>query len=96
MRVDRITEIGIDDRDRLYIKPDKETFPLIYRTATEVHWNNKEMCLYSPMPREWSYFDWYIHITRVIESECNCKLVLSAETQWTNISDELKQQILND
>jgi hypothetical protein len=55
MTTDKIIEIGIDDQQRLYIKPEKQTFEYIYRTAAEVGWDNKERFLYSPKPREWSY-----------------------------------------
>lgn len=39
MTINKILEIGIDEKERLFIKPDKERFILIYRT-TEVHWDN--------------------------------------------------------
>lgn len=94
MRIDKILEIGIDDKERLFIKPDKERFTLIYRTTTEVHWDNNGHFLYSPKPREWTYFDWFKQIAGVTETECNCKLILTDQTLWTNISDELKQQII--
>ncbi len=93
MVVDGIFEIGIDEKERLYIKPAKEKFTLIWRTATEVHWDSTGLFLYSPKPREWSYFDWFKHIVFVAENECNCKLILTNETYWTNIPAELKQQI---
>lgn len=32
MRVDNITDVGIDKLGRLYIKPKEEKFTLIYRT----------------------------------------------------------------
>lgn len=93
MTTDRILEIGIDDKERLYIKPEKERFTLIYRTATEVHWDDSGLFLYSPKPRDWTYFDWFRHITDVTETECNCKLIITDQTIWTNIPDELKNQI---
>jgi hypothetical protein len=93
MNEDEILEIGIDYKERLYIRPNKERFTLIYRTATEVHWDNNGLFLYSPKPREWTYFDWYKHITGVTEIECNCKLILTDQTIWTNIPVELKEQI---
>jgi len=92
-RQEEIIEIGIDDKERLFIKPKKERFALIYRTATEVHWDEKENFLYSPKPREWSYFDWFRQITSVVETDCNCKLLLTTRTIWTNIPNELKIQI---
>lgn len=94
MTIDKISEIGIDQKERLFIKPKKERFTLIYRTATEVHWDYNGHFLYSPKPRERTYFDWFKQITGVAETECNCKLVLTDQTLWTNISDELKQQII--
>lgn len=93
---DIITEIGIDKFDRLFIIPEKEKFTLIYRTATEVHWDEKGNFLYSPKPKDWTYFDWYKQIVGVVETECNCKLLLTDKTQWSNIPAELKQQICNE
>ena len=92
--IDEITEIGIDENERLIIKPKNIKFTLIYRTATEVHWDEKLLALYSPKPREHSYYEWYRHIIDVAEKECNTKLILTARTNWTNIPNELKQEII--
>lgn len=94
MTIDKILEIGIDDKGRLFIKPEKERFALIYRIATEVHWDNKGLFLYSPKPRKWTYFDWFKQITGVTETECRSKLILTDVTKWTNIADGLKRQII--
>lgn len=93
-RQDEISEVGIDENEQLFIKPKNERFTLIYKTSTEVHWNEKALILYSPKPREWSYFDWYWHITNVAEKEFKCKLMLTPRTNWTNIPDDLKKQII--
>lgn len=93
-RQDEIIEVGIDKNERLFIRPKNECFTLIYRTATEVHWDEKELFLYSPKPREWNYYDWFRHIIDVTDKECNCKLVLTHRTIWTNIENELKKQII--
>lgn len=94
MKIDQISEIGIDARERFYIKPSSARFDLIYRTATEVHWDASGLFLFSPKPREWSYLDWYKHIVDVVNNECGYKLVLNDETIWTNIPKELKQEII--
>lgn len=39
---DKITKVEIDDSGRLHLKPEKSKFTLIYRTATEVHWDDKK------------------------------------------------------
>ena len=92
METDNIIEIGIDNLERLYIKPEKVKFTLIYRTATEVHWDNDYHFLYSPKPKDWSYLDWYKHIINVAE-DCNCKLIITENTKWKNISGKLKSVI---
>lgn len=94
MKIDQISEIGIDIEERLYIKPSIARFDLIYRTATEVHWDASGLFLFSPKPREWTYLDWYKHIVDVVNSELCYKLVLTDETIWTNIPKELKQEII--
>ena len=94
MTTDNIEAIGVNETGQLFIKPEKEQFILIWRSATEVHWNDKEHYLFSPKPREWSYFDWYKQIVSVILDEYDCKLILTPHTIWLNIPDDLKQQII--
>ena len=93
MKDDKILEIGIDNKERLFVKPEKEKFTLIYRTASEVHWDTNALFIYSAKPREWTYFDWFRNIILIAETECNCKLFLTSQTLWSNISDDLKKQI---
>lgn len=92
--LDEIIEVGIDKDEQLFVRPKRERYTLIHRTATEVHWDEKELFLYSPKPREWSYFDWYRHIIDVADKECNSKLILTHRTIWTNVENELKKQII--
>lgn len=92
---DEIIEVGIDQKERLFIRPKNERFTMVYRTATEVHWDEKELFLYSPKPREWSYYDWYRHIIDVADKECNRKLILTHRTIWTNIDNNLMKQIID-
>ena len=93
MKADNISNISIDDLGRLCVFPEKQKFTLIWRSATEVHWDNSGF-LYSPKPREWSYFDWYRHIISVIKVEECCILSITNNTEFTNISHSLKDQIL--
>jgi hypothetical protein len=95
MKTDSITEIGIDDIGRLYIKPENQKFTMIWRSATEVHWDEKNNFLYSPKPREWTYLMWYKHIISVVDSECLCKLLITPDTKWLLIPEDLKQEIKN-
>lgn len=90
---DNIIEIGIDEQERLFIKPESATFPFIYRTATEVHWDEKRKVLYSPKPKEWTYTDWYKQIVGVVQTECNHLLHVTDDTIWTNVPSDLKEEI---
>ena len=89
---DLISEIGIDEDGRLYVKPSTQAFPMIYREAMEVHWSSEQRYLYGAMPRQWSYLDWFYQILRAA-SEQGCKLVLGPDVSWINVPVELQQQI---
>ncbi len=90
---DTILKVEIDESGRLHLTPEKTKFILIYRTATEVHWDNNKKTLYSPKPRDWNYLDWFLHITGVAKNEYSTNLRLVDETEWINISEDLKNKI---
>jgi hypothetical protein len=90
---DEIIEIGIDEKERLYLKPKSLKFPYIYREAAEVHWDDNGMFLYSPKPREWSYLDWFKQIVSVAKCQ-SCSLYITKNTRWLNIPENLKKQIM--
>lgn len=92
---DDILEIGIDNWERLYILPDRMRFQYIYRSATEVHWDDNIGVLYSPKPREWSYLDWYKHMINVVQTEYEIDLKLTKNTRWVNIAPNLQDQIMH-
>lgn len=90
---DTIIKIEIDELGRLHIQPRSKRFTMVYRSATEVHWDIERHTLYSPKPSECSYLDWYNHIIKVIKEESSCELYLTEETNWVNISENIKDQI---
>jgi hypothetical protein len=94
MKICLIKEIRIDTVGRLLVFPEKEQFPFIWRSATEVHWDDKGLFLYSPKPREWPYFNWYTQIVSAVKSEYGVELLPKKDTIWSDISDDLKNQIL--
>jgi hypothetical protein len=94
MNVDLIKEIGIDDKNQLYIKPEEQKFPYIYREAMGVQWNELDNCLYAPSLHEWSYVDWYKQIINAVKEQ-SCSLTLTSQTLWVNIPEVLKKDFLN-
>ncbi len=92
MTIDSIAEVGIDELDRLYIRPNTAKFPFIYREAVEVHWDDTRQCLYSPKPRDWSYLEWFQHLLDAAALQSTI-LRLTPKTLWSNISVELKDEM---
>ena len=93
VRKDKIVQIEIDELGKFHVKPDFEKFTLIYRTATQVHWDKNKQTLYSPIPKDWDYLEWYKHIIKVAKTECFVELNISEKTIWLNIPDGLKKEI---
>ena len=94
MKTELIKAILIDESGRLCVFPENEKFNFIYRSAMEVHWDQESLFLYSPKPREWSYFDWYRQILAAVKSEYGYDLSITKETSFTNIPEFLKKAIL--
>ncbi|MBP7981735.1 MAG: hypothetical protein KAY90_01950 [Arenimonas sp.] len=95
MQSDQITKVLIDTEARLCITPSKESFPLIYRSAMEVHWDVPGKFLYSPSPREWSYSKWFMQILSAVKSEYGFSLLITPQTDWGNIPADVKTEILS-
>jgi len=93
MITDIIKIIGIDDEGRLYVTPLSQSLPMIYREAVDVHWNKEKKHLYSPKPRKWNYVQWYEQIISAAKLQ-GVSLVLSEETEWKNIPEELMNEIM--
>lgn len=93
MNTDRIAEIRIDATGRLCVLPKKHSFPFIYRSGMEVHWDEDGKYLYSPPPREWPYIRWFQQIIAAVKEEYGCVLVITPETLWHDIDDTLKTSI---
>jgi hypothetical protein len=95
MNLDSISEISIDEEEKLRVYPHSTTYDHIYRSATEVRWDTQEKYLYSPKPREWSYLDWYAQIIKAVKSEYGNLLIIDEKTEWKNISEEIRNQIMS-
>jgi hypothetical protein len=92
MHQDTIAEVGIDLEGRLYVRPRTATFPFIWREAMEVHWDVAGGFLHSPVPREWSYADWFRRIVAAARQQA-WELELTADTVWTNIPADVRFSI---
>lgn len=96
MERDAISEIGIDDKGRLYVAPETKTFPYIYREAMEVHWNETRRYLFAPPPprAQLAMPIWWFQRILAAAREQACELYFSSETKWHNVPVELKDEIV--
>ena len=92
MEIDEIKEVSIDSSGRLFVQPQAKAFPYIYREAMEVTWDSSARSLHSPVPREWSYSQWFQKIVSAAREQ-GCSLVLTANTQWHNVPVTVKEEI---
>ena len=93
-----ITKIEVLASNELSVTPIvnwNDFFQFIYRTATGVVWNDKNQCFMSPIPKDWSHFDWYANIVASVISEMGVKLIITPETKWLNIPKSLQEEIKN-
>ncbi|HCV06048.1 MAG: hypothetical protein CL586_09885 [Alteromonadaceae bacterium] len=88
-----IVEIGIDNKEQLYVKPAKSSFPMIYREAVGVDWDQARKALFGQPNREWGYSKWFTHICTVV-NQAGCQLQLTETTKWVNVSSELRTSII--
>jgi hypothetical protein len=93
MTQDDIVDVEIDGEGRLRVRPLSEDLPHVWRAAMEVYWDPSTRTLYSPKPREWTYPMWFQQIVAAAADEYGVQLSLSAKTNWTNVSPELRAEI---
>ena len=88
-----IVEIGIDNKEQLYIKPSTSSFPMIYRETAGVNWDQARKVVFGQPNREWGYPKWFTHICNLV-SQAGCQLQLTETTKWVNVSNEIRISII--
>ncbi len=95
MSSDGIAEVGIDARGRLYVTPESQAFPYIYREAMEVHWDAQCGYLHGPPPprAELASPAWWFRQILAAAKAQGCQLQLGPQTRWRNLSTDTRKQI---
>lgn len=88
-----IEKISINKQGILCVKPKNYCFDKIYRSATGIHWDENEMILFHNPPCKWDAFRWYKQILLAVKSEYGKILVISADTIYENLNDDLTLRI---
>ena len=71
------------------------SYQYIYREAAGVHWDNELNGFKTTIPRTMSYPEWFEHIVSIVKYGADIELLLGEHVAWKNVSDEIKQKILN-
>lgn len=97
MERDPISEIGIDDLDRLYVVPKTKKFPYIYREAMEIHWDENGRFLFAPAPprSQLAAPVWWFQRILAAAREQGCELCFTEATRWHNMPSETQKDILS-
>jgi hypothetical protein len=93
-----ITKIEVMPSNEISVTPItnwNNLFQFIYRTATGVVWNEKNLCFMSPAPKESSHYDWYANIVTSVISEMGVNLIITPEAKWINVPKNLQEEITN-
>jgi Integron Cassette Protein Hfx_Cass5 len=98
MKEEIVRVVEILDSGELFLKLESGSDPsyqYIYREAAAVYWDNERKGFKSSKaPGEWTYTAWYDHIVTTVKSGVGAELKLSSNTQWINVPQEIKSQIL--
>ena len=89
-----ITEVGLDDERRVFIRPVEGDFEHVYRSAMEVYWDRQTRRLSNPRrPRDWTPVQWFQQIVAAIADEYGVLLKLNTRTTWTAVPADLQSAI---
>jgi len=92
-----IADVFVDEQQKLCVRPElPHNFAHIFRSAMEVHWCDATRCLYSPVPREWSYLRWYEQIVSAVLGEYGVRLSTTDKTTFHNVPDEVRMHAIRD
>lgn len=90
---EEISQIGIDEQNRLFLKTKERSFSMIYRLAKGINWDNELKRLITSPIKEWSKYKWYLHILNTIYNECNIELIPTRKTEYINLDRKSINQI---
>jgi hypothetical protein len=94
MRDELITEVTLDKTGRLLLKPAETLFDDLHMAgAWGFRWDAPTQSLAIPPPREWSYRDWFEHVSKIIGSQYGVQLKLGPQTQWKAVPSSVRDEI---
>ncbi|HEX3422468.1 MAG TPA: hypothetical protein VHS33_03585 [Sphingomicrobium sp.] len=94
MRDEIIAVVAMDEAGRLLLKPTESLFDTLHMAgAWGFRWDVAATSLAIPLPREWSYRDWFDHVVAIIGQEYGVHLMVGPQTQWRSVPPEVQAEI---
>lgn len=93
-----ISEVRVLDSGKLLLtlkSGGKNSYQSIYREAAGVYWDKELKGFISTEPKKWSYSEWFSHMFDIAK-QIGIQLKLSKETNWVDIPEKEKKQILKE
>lgn len=92
-----IVEIGVDELERVYIKPLSRSFEQMHRAAMQIYWDNARACLHGPKINpdagKWTHIQWFQQILDAAADEYEVHLVCTPSTIWSGVPEALKAEM---
>ncbi len=94
MRDELIAEVTLDDAGRLLLKPAEILFDDLHMAgAWGFRWDAPTSSLAIPLPRQWTYRDWFEHVVTIIGSQYGVHLTVGSETRWIAVPLSVRYDI---
>jgi hypothetical protein len=75
------------------VTPASNDFEMVYREAMVVCWDRDRRFLFSPIPREMTYPQWFRQIILAVEYQYGARLNVTDLTRWVGVSQPLRAEM---
>lgn len=93
-----ISEVKVLDSGKLLLalkSGGQDSYQFIYREAAGVYWVKDLKGFVSTEPKKWSYSEWFSYMLDIAK-QIGIQLKLSKETNWVDIPEKERKQILKE
>lgn len=94
--VETVSNIEITDDGELLLRlasGGRPSYQYVYRAAAGVYWDQEREAFKFATGKDGDYTNWFAHILKIVEDEIGLQLRLGEEVTWTNVPDEVKDEV---
>lgn len=97
MTVELVSQVEIRENGDLLFRlanPGNPSYQYVYRAGSGVYWDQDLNAFKFSTKNDGLYTKWFKHILRIVEAELGLRLRLNQNVTWTNIPDEIREEML--